>query len=212
MTFSIIARDPATGFLGVATATGKIAVGAQVPHLRPGVGAIATQGFTTNPLYAEDGFGLLEAGRTAKDVVETLTTNDGGRDWRQLLVMDRDGGTAGATGASNETVLGVIEAQGLIIGGNMLASDSVLTAMKDAYEWANASPLAARLVAALTAGEAEGGDKRGTCSAAMLVQDEAPWPLNLRIDFAADLVASLDDLYRRSRESSYRDFRLSLPG
>ena len=212
MTFSIIARDPATGFLGVATATGKIAVGAQVPHLRPGVGAIATQGFTTNPLYAEDGFGLLEAGRTAKDVVETLTTNDGGRDWRQLLVMDRDGGTAGATGASNETVLGVIEAQGLIVGGNMLANDNVLTAMKDAYERANASPLAARLVAALKAGEAEGGDKRGTCSAAMLVQDEAPWPLNLRIDFAADLVASLDDLYRRSRESSYRDFRLSLPG
>jgi uncharacterized Ntn-hydrolase superfamily protein len=212
MTFSIIARDPATGFLGVATATGKIAVGAQVPHLRPGVGAIATQGFTTNPLYTEEGFRLLAAGRSSKDVVETLTTNDGGRDWRQLLVMDRDGGTAGATGASNETVLGVIEAQGLIVGGNMLANDNVLTAMKDAYERANASPLAARLVAALKAGEAEGGDKRGTCSAAMLVQDEAPWPLNLRIDFAADLVASLDDLYRRSRESSYRDFRLSLPG
>ena len=155
----------------------------------------------------------MAAGRSAKDVVATLTTNDGERDWRQLLVMDRDGGTAGATGASNETVLGVIEAQGLIVGGNMLASDSVLTAMKDAYEWANASPLGgAARCSALTAGEAEGGDKRGTCSAAMLVQDEAPWPLNLRIDFAADLVASLDDLYRRSRESSYRDFRLSLPG
>lgn len=212
MTFSIIARDTETGLIGVATATGKIAVGAQVPHLRPGVGAIATQGFTTNPLYAEAGFRLLEAGQSAKDVVSTLTKGDDGRDWRQVLVMDRDGGTAGMTGVSNETAFGIIEANGLIVGGNMLANKGVLSAMKDAYERACGSSLAARFVTALAAGEAYGGDKRGTCSAAMLVQDEAPWPLNLRIDFATDLVGSLNDLYRRSTESSYRDFRLSLPG
>ena len=134
MTFSIIARDTETGLIGVATATGKIAVGAQVPHLRPGVGAIATQGFTTNPLYAEAGFQLLEAGQSAKDVVSTLTKGDDGRDWRQVLVMDRDGGTAGMTGVSNETAFGIIEANGLIVGGNMLANKGVLSAMKDAYE------------------------------------------------------------------------------
>jgi uncharacterized Ntn-hydrolase superfamily protein len=211
MTFSIIAHDPATGFLGVATATGKIAVGAQVPHLRPSVGAIATQGFTTNPLYAEDGFRLLESGQTAKGVVETLTTADQGRDWRQLLVMDRDGGAAGTTGKANEAALAVIEADGLIVGGNMLASDGVLPAMMAAYRNGEGLPLSARLLSALKAGEAAGGDKRGTCSAAMLVQDEAPWPLNLRIDFASDLMMALEDLHRRSDEKSYREFRLSLP-
>lgn len=212
MTFSIIARDPATGFIGVATATGKIAVGAQVPRLRPGIGAIATQGFTTNPLYAEDGFRLLEAGWTARAVVEQLTMRDHGQDWRQVLVMDRDGCTAAATGHANEAVLGVIEADDLIVGGNMLANDGVLPAMSAAYRNANMLPHAPRLLAALQAGEAAGGDKRGTCSAAMLVQDEAPWPLDLRIDFAADPSASLESLYRRSLEDSYRRFRSSLPG
>ncbi len=211
MTFSIIAHDPKTGLIGMATATGKIAVGAQVPHLRPGIGAIATQGFATSPLYAEDGLRLLEAGWCAADVVHALTSRDQGADWRQLLVMDRDGHTAGATGSANDTVFDIMEADGVIIGGNMLAGQGVLPAMKDAYQGAREQPLAARLLAALKAGEAEGGDKRGTCSAAMLVQDEAPWPLNLRIDFATDLMTSLDDLYARSREDGYRRFRLSLP-
>lgn len=211
MTFSIVARDPETGYLGVATATGKIAVGAQVPHLRPDIGAIATQGFTTNPLYTEDGFVLLQAGWTAKDVVAALTTRDQGSDWRQVIVMDRNGSTAGATGDSNETIHGIIEADGLIIGGNMLASHSVLPAIKEAYRKSKGRLLAERLLAALKAGDAEGGDKRGTCSAAMLAQDEAPWPLDLRIDFAADPVAALENLYERSTETNYQNFRQSLP-
>ncbi len=211
MTFSIIGRDPKSGCLGVATATGKIAVGAQVPHLRPGIGAIATQGLTTNPLYAEDGFRLLDAGWSAEAVVQALTARDQGRDWRQLMVMDGNGGTAGATGDANEAVLGVIKTDDVIIGGNMLANDRVLPSMQAAFLNTEGRPLAARLLAALKAGEAEGGDKRGTCSAAILAQDDAPWPLNLRIDFATDLIATLDDLYRRSSERSYRDFRLSLP-
>lgn len=211
MTFSIIARDSKSGCLGVATATGKIAVGAQVPHLRPEIGAIATQGLTTNPLYAEDGLRLLEAGWSAEDVVQALSARDQGVDWRQLMVMDRHGGTAAVTGDANEPVLGVIKADDVIIGGNMLANDRVLPSMQAAYFNAEGRPLAARLLAALKAGEAEGGDKRGTCSAAILAQDEAPWPLNLRIDFATDLIASLEDLYRRSTDRSYRNFRLSLP-
>jgi uncharacterized Ntn-hydrolase superfamily protein len=211
MTFSIIARDPATGFLGVATATGKIAVGAQVPNLRPGIGAIATQGFTTSPLYAEDGFRLLEAGWAAKDVVDAITTRDQGFAWRQVLVMDRNGETAAATGRANEAAHGMIEDDGLVVAGNMLSNDQVLSAMNEAYSRARDQPLAARLLAALKAGEIEGGDKRGTCSAALLVQDDAPWPLNLRVDFAPDPLARLDDLYARSNETSYQTFRQSLP-
>lgn len=212
MTFSIIARDPKTGFIGVATATGNIAVGAQVPHLRPGIGAIATQGYTTNPLYAEDGLRLLENGWSVKEVVDALTSRDQGRDWRQVLVMDRDGRTAVATGSANEPVYEAIEDDGLALCGNMLSNDRVLPAMKAAFGHSKGSPLAARLLAVLKAGEAEGGDKRGTCSAAILVQDEAPWPLNLRIDFAADPIAELLDLYDHATETSYQDFRQSLPG
>ena len=155
MTFSIIARDPKSGCLGVATATGKIAVGAQVPHLRPGIGAIATQGLTTNPLYAEDGFRLLDAGWSAEDVVQALTARDQGRHCRQLMVMDRNGGTAGVTGDANEPVLGVISADDVIIGGNMLANGRVLPSMQDAFLNADGHPLAARLLAALKAGEAK---------------------------------------------------------
>ncbi len=211
MTFSIIAHDPETGYLGVATATGKIAVGAQVTHLRPSIGAIATQGFTTNPLYAEDGFRLLEKGWTAKQVVQALTDADDGHDRRQLIVMDQNGGTAGATGSANEIELGIIEGNGLILGGNMLASDRILPAMEEAFRHSTGRLLAEKLLAALKAGETAGGDKRGTCSAAMLVQDEAPWPLDLRIDVATDPIAALEDLYERSTEASYQNFRRSLP-
>ena len=212
MTFSILARDPETGHLGVATATGKIAVGAQVPHLRSGIGAIATQGFTTNPLYAEEGFQLLEDGQSVSKVVQALVGCDQGRDWRQVIVIDRFGRTAGATGSANEAVMGHVEEDDLAIAGNMLAGDGVLPAMRAAYLGVSDRPLAIRLLEALKAGEEQGGDKRGTCSAAMKVQDDAPWPLDLRVDFAADPLSVLEDLYGRSTQTDYVSFRQSLPG
>ncbi|MDH3660363.1 MAG: DUF1028 domain-containing protein [Alphaproteobacteria bacterium] len=211
MTFSIIARDPETDTLGVATATGKLAVGAQVPHLRPGIGAIATQGFTTNPLYAEDGFKLLEAGWRADEVVEALTRRDNGRDWRQVIIMDRHGRTAGFTGDANEPAFRLSLADNLAIAGNMLASQSVLTAMENAFVAATSLPLAARLLEALTAGEHAGGDKRGTRSAALLAEDKAGWLVDLRVDFDDQPIAALADLHQRSREQGYMDFRASLP-
>ena len=211
MTFSIIARDSETGALGVATATGKLAVGAQVPHLRSGIGAIATQGFTTNSLYAEDGFKLLEAGWQAGEIVEALTGRDNGRDWRQVIIMDRHGRAAGFTGDANEPAFQHSLADNLAIAGNMLASQSVLTAMENVFDAAAKRPLAERLVEALTAGERAGGDKRGTRSAALLAEDEAGWLVNLRVDFDDQPIAALTDLYLRSREQDYMDFRARLP-
>lgn len=211
MTFSIIARDPETDALGVATATGKLAVGAQVPHIRPGIGAIATQGFTTNPLYAEDGFKLLEAGWQADEVVEALTRRDNGRNWRQVIIMDRHGRAAGFTGDANEPAFRLSLADNLVIAGNMLASRSVLTAMENAFGAAANCPLAVKLLEALAAGERAGGDKRGTRSAALLAQDQAGWLVNLRVDFDDQPIKALADLYQRSREQDYMDFRASLP-
>jgi uncharacterized Ntn-hydrolase superfamily protein len=211
MTFSIIARDPQNGALGVASATGKLAVGAQVPHLRLGIGALATQGMTTNPLYAEDGLRLLQADRTAKEVVDALTARDRGRAWRQVIVIDRQGRTAGFTGDANDTVLGVTLGQDLALAGNMLANEQVLPAMQEAYQAACGRALAERLLAALDAGAGAGGDKRGACSAALLVDDGIGWPLSLRIDFADQPVDALEQLYARSREPSYQNFRNRLP-
>ena len=211
MTFSIIARDPETDTLGVATATGKLAVGAQVPHIRPGIGAIATQGFTTNPLYAEDGFKLLEAGWQADEIVEALTRRDNGRDWRQVIIMDRYGRAAGFTGDANEPAFRLSLADNLAIAGNMLADRSVLTAMQKAFAAATSHLLAARLLEALTAGERAGGDKRGTRSAALLAEDKAGWLVNLRVDFDDQPITALADLYQRSREQDYMDFRAGLP-
>jgi len=98
---------------------------------------------------------LLGAGWTAREVVDALTTRDQGRDWRQLIVINRFGHTAGATGSSNEAALGLIQEENLAIAGNMLANDKVLPAMKEAYQRAGAQPLAVRLLVALIAGETQ---------------------------------------------------------
>src|SRR5271163_956997 len=101
MTFSIVARDARTGAFGAATATGTPVVGALVPHLAADVGAIATQGLSTNPFYGIRGLRLLEAGLTAEDVRRKLIGDDEGRESRQLIIIDRSGQAASWTGANN---------------------------------------------------------------------------------------------------------------
>jgi len=212
MTFTIIAQDPETQAVGVATATGSIAVGAQVPHCRFGVGAIATQGYSTNVLFARRGLPLLARGDSATDVVRALTAEDEGRDFRQLAVMDAAGGTAGWSGAANSDFKDHRAEKGLIVAGNILVGPQVLDAMLAAFHGADdAGDLAARLLAALAAGEAAGGDSRGTCSAALLVDGGTGAALNLRVDYDADPVAALRALHERSKDQVYRDFLQRLP-
>jgi uncharacterized Ntn-hydrolase superfamily protein len=212
MTFTIIAQDPQTQALGVATATGSIAVGAQVPHCRFGVGAIATQGYSTNVLFARHGLPLLARGDSAPDVVRALSAEDEGRDFRQLAVMDAGGGTAGWTGAANSEYRAHHAEKGLIVAGNILRGPQVLDAMIAAFRRADEeSDLASRLLAALAAGEAAGGDSRGTCSAALLVDSGTGAALNLRVDYDAVPVAALRALHERSKDQVYRDFLQRLP-
>jgi uncharacterized Ntn-hydrolase superfamily protein len=200
MTWSIIARDEQTGRIGIAVATRAFAVGALVPHIRTGAGAIASQAFV-NPYYGTRGLALLESGATAEEAVAQLTAGDEGRHNRQLHVMDRDGGFAGYTGAACIDWCGHTLHGSFSVAGNMLAGPAVLAETARAYEAGKAMPFARRLIAAMLAGEAAGGDKRGRQSAALLIHDGEDYPLyDLRVDDHPDPLAELTRLQEVARE------------
>jgi len=208
MTWSIIARDQATGRIGIAVATCNFAVGARVPNIKTGVGAICSQAMT-NPFFGPRGLALLTAGASAEDAVRMLMLSDEGRDHRQVHVMDRDGRFAAATGAACIDWCGHHARGTLSVAGNMLAGPQVIAATADTFEAALDTPFAQRLIAAMKAGEAAGGDKRGKQSAALLIHDsEDDAMLDLRVDDHADPLAELARLEAVSRERfiHYRRF------
>ena len=165
MTFSIVARDGDA--LGVAVASKFLAVGALVPWARPGAGAIATQAYA-NISYGPQGLELLGTGRSAEEVVDTLTGADDEREQRQLGVVDAAGNAASFTGSECISWAGGTIGEGYAVQGNILADASVVGSMAEAFEKATGD-LAGRLVAALAAGDGVGGDRRGRQSAAVLV-------------------------------------------
>jgi uncharacterized Ntn-hydrolase superfamily protein len=210
MTWSIIARDEDTGRIGIAVATKFFAVGALVPHIRTGVGAIASQAFM-NPHYGPRGLALLESGRSAEEVVAQLTAPDAGRHNRQLHVMDRQGRFAAHTGAACVDWCGHQLCGTHSVAGNMLAGPGVLAETAHAYEVDKATPFARRLIHAMRAGEAVGGDKRGRQSAALLVHDEEDYPLyHLRVDDHADPLGELERLEEVARQR-WVHFRRQMP-
>ena len=210
MTWSIIARDELTGQFGIAVATCFFAVGARVPHVAPGVGAIATQALV-NPYYGIDGLELLREGRQPREVIETLIAADAGRESRQLHIMDAAGRIASHTGGECVTWCGHIEGKGFSIAGNMLAGARVLDDTAETYIAGESQPFAQRLIAAMRSGEAAGGDKRGKQSAALVIYDEDEWSaLDLRVDDNPDPLAELDRLEQVSRER-WVHFRKFLP-
>src|SRR5712671_6002802 len=150
MTWSIIARDHATGQFGIAVATRFFAVGACVPHIAAGFGAVATQALV-NPYYGIDGLKLLREGRKPLDIVGTLTAADAGRETRQLHIIDAGGGIAAYTGHECIDWCGHIEGSGFSIAGNMLAGAHVLDESAAAYVANQDIPLARRLIAAMDA-------------------------------------------------------------
>jgi uncharacterized Ntn-hydrolase superfamily protein len=210
MTWSIIARDSDTGQFGIAVATKFFAVGARVPFVAAGFGAIATQAMV-NPYYGIDGLKLLREGRSPRDIIELLKAGDGGNAHRQVHVMDAMGGIAAHTGAACVEWCGHLEGEGFSIAGNMLAGPGVLDDTAAALRAHAALPLPRRLIAALRAGEAAGGDKRGKQSAALLIHGEEEWPLlDLRVDDHTDPLGELDRLEQVSRER-WVHFRQYLP-
>ncbi|UFX43296.1 DUF1028 domain-containing protein [Bradyrhizobium sp. 41S5] len=210
MTWSIIARDSATGQLGIAVATRFFAVGALVPHIAPGIGAIATQALV-NPYYGIDGLTLLRDGKSPHEAITALLAPDGGRESRQVHVMDSKGRIAAHSGKDCIDWFGHIAGDGFSIAGNMLAGPAVLDETARVYAANEKLPFAERLIKAMFAGEAAGGDKRGKQSAALLIHGTEQWPLlDLRVDDNADPLRELERLEAVSGEH-WVPFRSFMP-
>lgn len=205
MTYSIVARDEATGQLGVACESHFFAPGAGVTWAGPGVGAIATQAFIDGR-YGGDGMDMLAAGSSAAEVLERLRVDDPHPEVRQVGLVGRSGDAATWTGGACIAHAGGLVDGPVAVQGNMLTDDTVLPAMIEAYRRSDGD-LAERLMAAMEAAEAAGGDIRGSQGAALLVVDGVrvadPWnhkPVDLRVDDHADPIAELRRLlgYRRA--------------
>ena len=200
MTWSLIARDPATGAFGIAVATKNFAVGCRVPHIAAGVGAVATQALS-NPFYGVNGLKLLHAGKSPDEIIRTITATDAGCEQRQVHVMDAAGRIAAHTGKECVDWCGSTSGEGFSVAGNMLAGPAVIAETAKAYKANAVMPFPRRLIAALKAGEAAGGDKRGKQSAALVIYGEEEWPdLDLRVDDHTDPLAELSRLEAVSRE------------
>ena len=210
MTWSIIARETTSGRVGIIVASKFFAVGSMVPHIKTGVGALATQAFV-NPYYGTRGLALMSAGANAETAVNLLTVADEGRDNRQLHAMDKDGGFHGHTGAHCIPWCGHTLRDGFSVAGNMLAGPAVLEDTAVEFAARAELPLARRLIAAMLAGERAGGDKRGKQSAALLIHDAEDYPLlDLRVDDHADPLAELARLETVARER-WLHFRRVMP-
>ena len=166
-TFSIVGYDPDNGDLGVAVQSKFFAVGAVVPWAEAGVGAIATQSWA-NTTYGPRGLQLLKIGLSAEQTLEHLIKDDNGRESRQVGIVDASGNVTHFTGKECNEWAGALSGKHYTAQGNILTGEDVVKAMGKSFEAADGE-LADKLLAALFAGQDEGGDKRGQQSAALLV-------------------------------------------
>ncbi|MCS7240265.1 MAG: DUF1028 domain-containing protein [Candidatus Bipolaricaulota bacterium] len=199
-TFSIVACDPKTGELGVAVQSKFLAVGAVVPWAKAGVGAIATQSYA-NTSYGPKGLRLLAQGLPPQEVLDRLTAKDRERELRQIGLVNAQGQAAAFTGEKCLPWAGQIVGENFACQGNILVSERVVEAMAEEFTRAK-GPLAERLLAALAAGQAAGGDRRGQQSAALLVVKERGGYggfndryIDLRVDDHPQPIAELKRLY-----------------
>jgi uncharacterized Ntn-hydrolase superfamily protein len=198
-TFSIIARCPRTGQLGVAVASAVPAVGSMCPFVRSGVGAVSTQSWV-NPCLALTALAQLEKGAGATDALSTALAGDEAGAFRQFGIVDRSGASAAHTGRECTQWAGQIVKTGVAVVGNMLAGPEVLGAMAAAFDERKSDDLAERLMLALEAGDAAGGDKRGKQSAALRVHaDEVYAFIGIRVDEHAEPISELRRVLRIAR-------------
>jgi uncharacterized Ntn-hydrolase superfamily protein len=211
MTWSILARDAATGEVGAAVATRFFAVGALCLRAEGRVGVAATQALV-NPLLAPAALDRLRAGAAPEAAIDAALAADPGRRARQLHVLGADGASFRHTGEDCVDWAGHVEGPDVSVAGNMLAGAGVVEATRDAFLAGAGMPLAERLIAAMEAGEAAGGDKRGEQSAALVVMSEDPYPdLDLRVDDHPNPLAELRRLHDVA-QTHFVHFRRFLPG
>ena len=201
MTWSILARDPETGFYAMGIASRFFAAGAICMWSGGGCpGAVFSQALP-NPELGHRALGLLREGHAAASVVDMLVAMDRGIDQRQLHVIDATGATAAYTGAACIDWCGHVSAPGVSVAGNMLAGRQVVEATLGAWLDQPALPMADRIIAAMQAGEDAGGDKRGKQCAALRIQGPEVYPrLDIRVDDHAEPLDELRRLYAVARE------------
>jgi uncharacterized Ntn-hydrolase superfamily protein len=191
MTFSIVAHCPRTGQLGVAVSTAVPAVGSMCPYVKPGVGAVSTQSWV-NPYLAIEALELMERGEPAAAALRAVLRGDESRDLRQVGLVDAQGRAAAWSGELCTDWFGHLVDDHFAVQGNMLVGDATVSSMAAAYRASASHDLAERLLRALEAGQAAGGDKRGRQSASLTVfGEEAYASLDLRVDEHPDPVAEL---------------------
>jgi uncharacterized Ntn-hydrolase superfamily protein len=211
MTWSVVAFDESTGAFGVAVSTRAFAVGARCPFVRAGVGAVCTQSIT-NAYLGPRVLDLLENGVAPAEAVELALAPDEGRHLRQIHAVDREGRSAAWTGENCVEWAGHKSGSGFSVAGNMLAGEAVVRATFDAYAASPAEALPERLLAALAAGEAAGGDKRGKQAAALRIHGDEDYPsLDLRVDDHEEPILELRRLHDKSLER-FQPFIACLPG
>jgi uncharacterized Ntn-hydrolase superfamily protein len=209
VTWSVVARDD-SGAFGVAVASKFFAVGALCPHAASAVGALATQALV-NPLYAAAALEAMARNTEPAEIVRSLTRADEGREHRQVHIIDRAGRVAAHTGAACIDWCGHRAGAGFSVAGNMLAGPRVIADTASAFEASRALPFAERLIAAMEAGEAAGGDKRGKQAAALIVYTTELYPaLDLRVDDHPEPIAELRRLYEVSLDR-FQPFVSCLP-
>jgi uncharacterized Ntn-hydrolase superfamily protein len=207
-TFSIVARDPNTGELGVAVQSHWFSVGPIVPWAEAGVGAVATQSFV-DPAYGKLGLDLMRAGRSAPDALKALLAGDEGREVRQVAMIDALGRVDAWTGKNDIQAAGHHVGKNYSVQANLMLNDKVWPAMAAAFE-ATKGDLAERMMAALDAAQAAGGDIRGRQSAALIVVTGKPtgqsWKdrvFDLRVDDSAEPLKELRRLVTLQRAYNY---------
>jgi uncharacterized Ntn-hydrolase superfamily protein len=203
-TYSIVARDPQTGELGVAVQSHWFSVGAIVPWAEAGIGAVATQSFV-DPSYGKLGLDLMRAGKSAPDALKALLAGDEARDVRQVAMIDAQGRVAAHTGAKDIPAAGHVVGRDYSVQANLMINDKVWPAMSRAFENTKGD-LAERMMAALEAAQEAGGDIRGKQSAALIVVTGKPtgraWAdrlFDLRIDDHAEPLKELRRLLTLQR-------------
>jgi uncharacterized Ntn-hydrolase superfamily protein len=206
MTFTIVARDAKTGLLGIAQSTNPMSVGGRCPFIRANVGAVSTQAYTDpglGPLAIE----LLALGHSPEKVIKELSETDAHFEYRQIGIVDRHGRSAVHSGSECKTHTKAITGENYVVMGNMLVSDKVVPEMDRAWRETEGQLFEDRLLAAVVAGRAQGGDAGGHRSAALIVYDTEPWTrTDLRVDFVPkragqpDAVDALKDLLDHWRD------------
>ncbi|MGL5733988.1 MAG: DUF1028 domain-containing protein [Beijerinckiaceae bacterium] len=200
MTWSILARDKASGRFGIAVSTCAFAVGARVPFGCGNIGVVATQSFV-NPLIGVDGLRLLQEGRTAQETLTIVVAADPGAALRQAHILDRDGNIAAFTGEACVPWCGAVGAANVSVAGNMLANERVIADTLACYLDNPALDFDDRLLLSLEAGERAGGDKRGKQSAALRIWDADVFPvIDMRVDDHADPLNEMRRLWRKAHQ------------